>query len=67
LAEKKGYILVGCDTSGTNAFFIRKDVAENKLTAVSVQTAFFPSLTRSEKMSQAEQFALLANMPFEEV
>jgi hypothetical protein len=29
LAEKKGYIFAGSDSSGTNAFFIRNDVAQN--------------------------------------
>lgn len=28
LAHLKGYILLGCESSGTNAFFIRNDVAE---------------------------------------
>ncbi|HOV98711.1 MAG TPA: hypothetical protein PK595_03955 [Bacteroidota bacterium] len=29
LAEKKGYYFIGADSSGTNAFFVRKDVAQN--------------------------------------
>jgi hypothetical protein len=27
LGEKKGYVLVGCNTNGNNAFFVRRDVA----------------------------------------
>jgi hypothetical protein len=27
LAEQKGYYLVGCNMSGVNAFFVRKDLA----------------------------------------
>lgn len=29
LSEKKGYCLIGCDLSGTNAFFIRRDLAKS--------------------------------------
>jgi hypothetical protein len=29
LAKKKGYIFAGSDSSGTNAFFVRNDVAQN--------------------------------------
>jgi hypothetical protein len=29
LAEKKGYLFAGSDSSGTNAFFVRNDVAQN--------------------------------------
>lgn len=29
LGADKGYLLVGCDLSGTNAFFVRKDVAQD--------------------------------------
>lgn len=29
LAEKKGYVFIGADSSGTNAFFVRQDVANN--------------------------------------
>ncbi len=33
LAEAKGYVLVGCDITGNNAFFVRSDVAEHKFLA----------------------------------
>jgi hypothetical protein len=29
LAEKKGYYFIGADSSGTNAFFVREDLAQN--------------------------------------
>lgn len=32
LSEKKGYSLIGCDLSGTNAFFVRKDLAKSHFT-----------------------------------
>jgi len=40
LAHNKGYLLVGCDSTGTNAFFVRKDVAKDKLPEVAVEEAF---------------------------
>jgi hypothetical protein len=32
-AARKGYVLVGCSLSGANAFFIRKDLAQDKFEA----------------------------------
>jgi hypothetical protein len=40
LLGDRGYILAGIAISGFNAFFVREDVAEGKLTALSVQDAF---------------------------
>lgn len=40
LLGDRGYVLVGIAISGFNAFFVRKDVAEGNLTALSVQDAF---------------------------
>ncbi len=42
LASSRGYSLVGCDRSGTNAFFVRTDQL-GTLTAQSVESAFIPS------------------------
>ncbi len=67
LAQEKGYILVGCDSTGTNAFFIREDVADDKITPISISDAFFPSIIRSDSMSQAEQFQQIAHYNFEEI
>ena len=67
LAQEKGYILVGCDSSGTNAFFIRQDVAMNRIVPIAVPNAFFPSFHRSLSMNQAEQFQQIAHMPFQEI
>jgi hypothetical protein len=33
IGEQLGYVLVGCDLSGTNAFFVRNDLATNKFSA----------------------------------
>jgi hypothetical protein len=46
LARRKGYRLVVCDPTGTNAFFLRDDVAP-QVPAVAVRQAFRPALDRS--------------------
>ena len=38
LAEKKGYVFVGCNSNGNNAFFVRKDICT--LPAVSYREGF---------------------------
>jgi hypothetical protein len=68
LASAKGYIFVGCESSGgVNAFFIRKDVAEGKILAVSTQTGFYPQIRRSKDKTMAELFEQIKDLPFEEV
>jgi len=45
LARRKGYRLVVCDPTGTNAFFLRDDVAPD-LAAMSVADAYRPPIDR---------------------
>jgi len=40
LAEKKGYKLIGCNEAGNNAYFIRKDLLNERIRATSVESAF---------------------------
>jgi hypothetical protein len=42
LGAAKGYALVGCDSTGVNAFFVRHDVAEGKVMMVSAAEAYRP-------------------------
>lgn len=67
LAESKGYCLVGCDSWGVNAFFVRNDVAKDKINSISVQEAFYPHKYRLEKMTHAEQVEYVRHLDFEEV
>ena len=67
LGREKGYILAGCDTSGTNAFFVRQDVAAGKIEATYVANAFFPSFHRSLAMKQEEQYQQVAHLPFQKI
>lgn len=45
LARQKGYILVGVENLGFNAFFVRKDVAKNLLTEKPVKKVFYRPAT----------------------
>jgi hypothetical protein len=68
LAHYKGYILSGCESSGTNAFFIRKDVAEGVFDEVPVQLAYIPQYARILKGADLEgQYARIAHLEFKEV
>lgn len=48
LAEKKGYSLVGCDSAGVNAFFVRND-SLGKLRALSPEAGYVPSRLRQSR------------------
>lgn len=61
LAKSKGYCLVGCDCSGVNAFFVRNDVAKDKIDSMSVSEAYYPSRRRPN------YFELTRSLDFEEV
>ncbi len=62
LGTRKGYSLVGCDSRGVNAFFIRSDVI-GALQVVSAAKAF-RSLAEREHLSPEEQWSMVASLPF---
>ncbi len=70
LAERKGYALVGVNSTGVNAFFIREDLLNSKVKRVSVTQAFrsntFGELRKvsegSKHDSSAERIRILAGM-----
>lgn len=43
LGAQKGYALVGCDSNGVNAFFVRRDLAADKFPEVQASDAYFPN------------------------
>jgi len=67
LAHAKGYILVGCESSGANAFFVRKDLASGILPEVPVQQAYFPHLIRLRRLSTPLQFECTKHLSFDYV
>ena len=69
LAESKGYALLGCDSSGVNAFFGRRDVVAGKIEELTIQEAFVPDtpFSWSRRKSQVERFNLIKSVGFEYV
>lgn len=67
LGLKKGYNLVGCDSNGVNAFFIRNDIKLNKLNTVLPQEAYYPEKKRGRTHTQEEQFDIVKHLPFSEI
>ena len=51
LAERKGYRLLACDRSGTNAFYLRNDLRP-EVAAVPVAEAFRPRMIKSTPLSE---------------
>jgi len=74
LARGKGYVLAGCDTSGTNAFFVRGDLAVPGL-AVDAGAAYVEGHIRESRDVQGkltfvrgpDRRALIAHLPVVDV
>lgn len=49
IANKKGYSLVGCNLAGNNAYFVRKDLLNNKIKLKSVNEAYIESKYRESR------------------
>ena len=68
LGRRKGYYLIGCDSTGTNAFFLRDDVEVEGVTALTAREAFRPHANwLGRGISEAEQIDIMRSMPYEEV
>lgn len=48
-ATEKGYVLIGCTLSGNNAYFIRKDLLNDKVKEKSLKEAFVESKFRESR------------------
>jgi len=64
LASSKGYILVGCNTWGFNAFFVQKKDANKIFNCVASEEADY--LPNGEKETR-RRFSLIKHMPFKRV
>ena len=68
LGRRKGYDLIGCDLTGTNAFFLRDDIKIDGLSSLTSREAFQPHANwLGRGISEAEQLDIMTAMPFEEV
>jgi hypothetical protein len=64
LAERRGYSLVGCESAGVNAFFVRSDLARGRLPELLPEEAYYPHARRLRHASPAEQYAQLEKLRF---
>tara|TARA_B100000959_G_scaffold193192_1_gene202009 strand:+ start:2022 stop:2912 length:891 start_codon:yes stop_codon:yes gene_type:complete len=68
LGQRKGYRLVACDSTGTNAFFIRKDISAKEIITLSPKEAFYPHLNwLSRGITEKQQLEIMLSMPYVEV
>jgi hypothetical protein len=63
LARRRGYALVGADSSGINAFFVRRELVCDALPEVAASDAWRPHRSRTRSATAAEQLALLRSLP----
>jgi hypothetical protein len=74
LGVKKGYVLIGCNSAGNNAFFVRND-CQGDLPTLTPAAAFVPSRFREARnafgelafLSADEEKALLETLPLVDV
>lgn len=65
LGKRKGYSLIGCDSNGVNAFFIRKDCLTQNMNVSMPQSAYRPHKSRLERgFSPENQFGIIKDLPF---
>jgi hypothetical protein len=75
LAREKGYVLVGCNSAGNNAFFVRRDLLVAPLKERTVSEAFVASQYREARnqdgnlafLSAEDEKRLLASLPVVDV
>ena len=69
LGRHKGYALLGVDTSGVNAFFLKRELLVGTLVEQDVTQSFLShrSRTRYKGLSQERQWELIRDMPFQDV
>ncbi len=65
LGKEKGYSLIGCESNGVNAFFVRDDCLTENINVISSQLAYRPHKRRLERgLSIEQQFTIIKDMPF---
>jgi hypothetical protein len=67
LGEQKGYALIGCESNGVNAFFVRKDLIKNRFIQMSPIDAFYPHFQRHSRITNEDLESLLNDMVYVEI
>ena len=66
LATSRGYQLIGCDSAGVNAFFVRRDCAD-RLPDLDPVDAYVRNAWRPDPADPEEQYRLIQHLPLTEV
>lgn len=66
LGTSRGYQLIGCDSSGVNAFFVRRDCGSG-LPDLDALAAYVPNAWRRHPAPPDQQFDLIRHLPFTNV
>lgn len=68
LGRRKGYRLMGCDSRGINAFFLRDDVLAPEIQTLTSEAAYKPHHNWLERgIGVAEQLEIMKSLPYLEV
>lgn len=65
LGKEKGYVLVGCDSRGANAFFVQKGLADDLATPPT--RAYYDNQHHAKRGTRESRRALIKDKPFAEV
>lgn len=75
LAHQKGYVFVGCNSAGNNAFFVRKDLKPDCIKELTVEEGYVAGQFRESRaesgqllyLSPQEEEELLSSLPLVEI
>lgn len=67
LGKRKGYALIGCESNGVNAFFIRTDLIQDKFIEMAPSEAFYSHFQRVRLMPDDEQFNIIKELEYVEI
>ncbi len=75
LAERKGYVFVGCNSAGNNAFFIKSDLQNDKIKKKNIKDGYFDRKFRESRdkdykkiyLSSQKEKEIISDLKFEEV
>jgi hypothetical protein len=65
LAKEKGYVFVGCNSAGNNAYFIRKDVAKGKIKLLSAKEGYVEAKFRESRGKEGKLTYLYGRQKYE--
>ena len=75
LAQQKGYVFVGCNSAGNNAFFVRKDLKPECIKELTVEEGYVAGKFRESRgengellyLSPQEEEELISSLPLVEI